>query len=359
MSGGTVLRNLQFRIYPNKQQELKLNLWLEKCCWLYNYFLEKRIKEYEENKKSLTFFDHCKEITLLKQRYPELKEMPLEVLRGAARRLDISYKNFFRRVKEGTEKPGFPKKKELDDYRSLLFLRENVCKVNQAQKKIRLPYLGDIYIVLDRNIILHAAAIKGCLIRKSRSGKWFINVFCELPVDELPDKTGKSVTITIEYPNKLKFSSGEVLELPLFYHQKEEYIKWIQKRMDNVKDQPDKWERQKINLAKAHERIAWRRKDFLHKLSKQITDEYDIINIQMEETRSYIKAHPDDAKKVMDAGIYNLVMMLKYKAESKGRKFVVSYLNQNNEQTTNEAEDKSTKKKKTKKKEEQQQEATT
>ena len=61
-----MLKTYVYRVYPNKEQEILLAKHFGCTRFIYNWGLEKKIKEYELNKKQLSFFDLCKELTILK-----------------------------------------------------------------------------------------------------------------------------------------------------------------------------------------------------------------------------------------------------------------------------------------------------
>src|SRR5258708_40158914 len=98
----------QYRLYPTRKQETLLNETLEECWWLYNHLLEKRKTAYEQHGISLSLYQQHATYPLLKQERPSLSTVHSQVLQNVAVRLDIAMKAFFRRVKAGTENPGYP-----------------------------------------------------------------------------------------------------------------------------------------------------------------------------------------------------------------------------------------------------------
>ena len=93
----TQLRGYKFRIYPNKEQKITINKILGSCRFVYNHFLAVRRDEWKANKKSISYVDTAKLLTILK-RYDEfswLKEVDSIALQQALRDLDTAYKNFF------------------------------------------------------------------------------------------------------------------------------------------------------------------------------------------------------------------------------------------------------------------------
>jgi len=98
----------QYRIYPDKAQQQKLWLHANKLNWLYNYFLNQRIENYK-NGISIGQKEQQYELVSLKKSDPILAEIHSQVLQQVPLRLHRTYENFFRRVKQKGEAPGFPK----------------------------------------------------------------------------------------------------------------------------------------------------------------------------------------------------------------------------------------------------------
>src|SRR5436305_2594098 len=111
----------QFRIYPTKSQEKKLNETLHECRWLYNHLLEKRKEAYEQEGKSLSCYGQQATYPMLKTERPSLNKVHSQVLQNVAVRLDLAFQAFFRRVCEGAEDAGYPRFKGKGRYDSFTF----------------------------------------------------------------------------------------------------------------------------------------------------------------------------------------------------------------------------------------------
>src|ERR1700682_2601453 len=107
----------QYRIYPTKSQEKKLNETLNECRWLYNHLLEKRKETSEQEGKSLSCYGQQATYPMLKEQRPSLNTVHSQVLQNVAVRIDLAFQAFFRRCKTG-EKPGYPRFKGKGRYDS-------------------------------------------------------------------------------------------------------------------------------------------------------------------------------------------------------------------------------------------------
>lgn len=99
----------QERAYLTRGGYRRLAEALRKCAWLYNHLLEQRIRVYRRSGKTCGYYTQTRYLTNLRSRKPYFDDVHTRVWRGVTHRLDRSYKAFFRRVKDGTEKPGFPR----------------------------------------------------------------------------------------------------------------------------------------------------------------------------------------------------------------------------------------------------------
>ncbi len=75
---------------------------------LYNKALEQRIKAYQENNLSLSFYDQCRELIQWRKEDIALSAVNAQSAQVTLKRLSLAFEAFFRRVKKG-ETPGFPR----------------------------------------------------------------------------------------------------------------------------------------------------------------------------------------------------------------------------------------------------------
>ena len=171
----------QFRIYPTKSQEKKLNETLHECRWLYNHLLEKRKEAYEQEGKSLSCYGQQATYPMLKQQHPSLNKVHSQVLQNVAVRIDLAFQAFFRRCRAG-EKPGFPRFRGTDRYDSFTYPQFGF-KID-AQGKLALSGIGHIKIVLHRAL---RGKVKTLTIQRSSTGKWSASFSVECDPERLPE----------------------------------------------------------------------------------------------------------------------------------------------------------------------------
>ena len=104
-------KTFKYRLYPTKLQITKMNNILEITRWVYNETLALRKKAWESEKKTISLYTSQKELTKWKKQKPELYEVYSQIFQNAQVRVDLAFKAFWKRCKQGKKsgkKPGFP-----------------------------------------------------------------------------------------------------------------------------------------------------------------------------------------------------------------------------------------------------------
>jgi len=159
-------KSYRYRIYPTKSQRSVLDQNLELCRQVYNDTLALRKNAYEKDGKSISLYETNSILVSWKAQRPELKQVYSQVLQNVQVRVDLAFKAFFRRVKNG-EEPGYPRFKGKGRYDSLSYTQSGF---KLDSKVLSLSKIGDIKIKLHRPI---EGKIKTCTIRRMPTGKWF------------------------------------------------------------------------------------------------------------------------------------------------------------------------------------------
>lgn len=109
-------RKITYRLYLTNKQEMAMWLVLRLHQQLYNAALEQRISAYKKQKKSLSYVTQARDLTLLRAEMEEYRSLNAQSCQVTLTRLDLAFKNFFRRVKAKEKKVGFPRFKSIDRY---------------------------------------------------------------------------------------------------------------------------------------------------------------------------------------------------------------------------------------------------
>jgi len=307
-------KTFKFRLYPKKSQITALNKQLEGCRWVFNESLATKKTAWESNKESISLYSLNKFLTSWKEQKPELNDVHSQVLQNVQERVDLAYKAFFRRCKAG-ENPGFPRFKGFNRYSSMTF-KQSGFRIH-PDSTVYLSKIGRIPVVFHRPI---QGEIKTCTIQKTQTDKWFVNFSCEItrPITLMP--TGLSVGIDLGLKTYIQASDGFKVNNPKFFKKEEKNLAKVQRKFSkfpkNIKS-PEKT-KAKIVVAKVHERIANKRKDFCHKTVNTFIQKYDKIVHEDLNIKNMLE-QKKFSKSISDASWSLLIQLLSYKAVEAGR----------------------------------------
>jgi putative transposase len=305
----------KYRIYPNKKtkKEIDKTIWL--CRTLYNAALNERIDEFKLNGKNINYQAQSAGLPFLKEHNDFMANVYSQVLQNVLKRVDTAYQNFFRRVKQGIEKPGFPRFQGVSRYNSFTYPQGGFSMTNNW---LSLSKIGKTRVFAHRPL---EGKVKTCTIIR-KNGKYYVCFSCEVESQELP-LTGQAVGIDMGIKVFCATSDGELIESPKTYRKAEKSLKRSQRSVSRKKKGSKRRRKAVLVLAKKHEHVANQRKDIAYKTAHSIFQQYDLIAHEDLNIKGMVKNHRL-AKSISDAGWGIFFNILKSKAKQTLGKQVIA-----------------------------------
>ncbi len=315
-------RTYQFRLYPTTPQATTLTQWLTTCRKLYNTSLAERKDAWHTHQHSVSYYEQATHLKVDKQTNPFLKGVHSQVLQDTLRRLDKTFKHFFRRIKKG-ENAGYPRFKGKYRYDSFTYPQSGFA-LEKKKKKLRLSKIGSITITLHRPLPAEGV-IKTCTIKR-HVDHWYACFAVELP-DPAPGSQQREIKnaigVDVGLKSLLTLNNGDTIDNPRWFRNSEKKVAKEQRRKARKQKGSHNRHKQNKKVAQLHRKIRHQRKDFHHKLSRKLVDSYDLIVYENLKITNLVK-NPHLAKSISDAGWGQLMCFTEYKAEEAGT--IVEYV---------------------------------
>jgi putative transposase len=316
-----MIRTFKYRLYAHARQGKKMNYLLDLSRNVYNAALEQRIEVYKETGSGITFPTQCLYFRDLRRGDPDgLGMLNATCLQQTLRRLDKAYRAFFRRVKAG-ETPGFPRFKSRNRWHSFEFTYGDGCRIktdDNGRAMLYIQNVGDIKIKYHRQIPADAK-IKHVVVKRSL-GKWYVLFQIELPDTEIAERETAEIGIDVGLHSLLALSNGELVENPQWLRTSRE-LRVAQRRLSRRKKGSRRWRKAAFQVAKQYDHITNRRRDFWHKVTRELADTYTLIAIE-NLNLSFMTRNHNLALSAHDAGLGMFRQLLESKVEETGSQVV-------------------------------------
>ncbi len=297
-------KTYKFRLYPNNEQVDILQNTLDTCRSIYNTGLEDRINCYDRTGKSLTYYDQANWLKELDN------DIYSQISQDTLRRLNKAFDNFFRRIKNN-EIPGFPRFQGYDRYDSFTYSQSGFKIIDN--RHVKLSKIGTIKFIQSREVI---GKIKTCTIKRYKD-KWYINFSCEIPeVEKVEIKN--IVGIDLGLTTLATLSNGIKIENPRILNKYINIIKNLQKRLSLKRKGFNNYKKLKSILSKLWEKLVNVRNDHLHKLSRKLVNEYDLIILEDLNIKQMVKSNYL-SRSIHDVSWKTLINFITYKADYAGK----------------------------------------
>ena len=314
-----MLKSYKYRIYPSGQQEELIQKTFGCVRFVYNETLSYRKDLYEKENKSMSKFD-CVNFLYhgLKSKHKWLSEVDKWALENSVLNMNNAYRRFF---EKHASFPKFKSKRNSrKSYTTNCVHRKNKVpsiEICSESGEIKLPKLKWIKAKIS---LTFEGKIKSATVSQMPSGKYFVSILVEEEQRELP-KSEKFVGIDLGIKDLVITSDGEKFDNLKLIKKYEDKVAREQRKLEHKKKGSKNREKQRIKVAKIHEKIASARNDYLHKISHKLINENQVIVSEDLSVSNMVKNH-NLAKAISDCGWGELTRQLQYKAEWYGRTYI-------------------------------------
>ncbi len=296
----------RYRLYPNRAQERLILQQFEIHCSAYNSLLQICRQRYREHNGAPRKFDLDKDLMALKRADGRFSTVHSQTLQNVCKRLALAFLYFERKRRPC----GFPRMKPLHRYRSITFPQSGFSVV---EDNVRVWKLGKIKTVFHRPL---EGKIKTFTIKRTAAGRWYAIFCCDMGPASADVGSAAPIGIDVGLSRFAALSDGTWVASPRFYHEAQERLALLQRRLSRKRSGSKGRQRAQLRLARLQEHIHDQRTDFLHKLSTGIIQKHPTVAV--EDLSIFSLGRSSFSKAVHDASWGRFLKMLDYKASRAG-----------------------------------------
>lgn len=298
-----MLKSFKYKLLPTEEQIILLNKHFGSVRFVYNYFLNERKTEYEINKQYLNYYDNMRSLVKMKKQeeFKWLNEVNSQSFQASLKHLEGAYNSFF---KKRAKFPKFKSKKSKNS-----FSVPTGTKIKNGRLQI-FKFREGIEFIQSRKF---EGKIKQCTISKTTTNEYFVSILVETTHIPLP-KTGKQVGIDLGLKDFVITSDGHRYKNNRYTKKYAKKLKSAQQHLSRKKKGSNRYEKQRLKVARIHKKITNSRVDNLHKVSTDLVKKYDFIAVESLNIKEMVK-NKSFSKHISDASWSTFVSFLTYKAK--------------------------------------------
>jgi putative transposase len=311
-----MLLSYRFRLYPNSDQRQAFYRILEIHRQVYNAALKERRHAWKRCGVSIRYVSQANQLKDIRSFDDDVAWCNYSSLQQTLRRLDKAFQAFFRRIKAG-EKSGYPRFKGQGWFKSVCYVYDDGIRLKDG--RLYVQNVGLVRLFQHRPIP-DGGAIKMAILKRDRVGNWYVILQVELPDLGITLRDGLAVGIDMGLTHFATLSTGEMIGNPRWFRETEEQLALLQRKRARYKRGSRRYRGLSRQIRQLHERVANERRDFQHKLSTRLVEEYGLIVVEDLNVKGLCRSHV--SKSMGDAAWAEFLSMIEYKAAKAGTLFV-------------------------------------
>jgi len=284
---------------------------------MYNWALEQKKTTYEEEGKSLSKYDVQKLLTIEK-RTPErawLNDILRDTLVNAIWDMDRAYQNFFRRIKNGESKKGFPKFKSRRTARRVFHITACLVRLSEDRRSVKLPKLG--WVRMSKALRFEGRLV-GTVAVSEEAGRWYASFVVEVEIPDPPDRSGDpAIGIDVGIKTLMTLSDGKRYENPKATYALERLLARAQCQLSRREKGSGRWKRAKQRVQRIQKRIKDARVNAAHQGTAEVARDYGLVAMEDLNVKGMVQ-NRHLAKALSDSNFHRLRQQLTYKTAWSG-----------------------------------------
>jgi putative transposase len=305
-------KTYKYRLFTTEAQHQALDAQLSEACRLYNAALQERRDAYQRCDVSLNYYDQAEQLKAIRNA-GDCTLANFSACQDILRRVEKTFKAFFRRVKAG-QKAGYPRFKSRRRFDSYTFPSYgDGCRLKDG--RLYVQGVGHIKVKLHRPV---DGSIKTITVKRA-CGRWYACFSVEYDVAPLPESAA-ATGIDVGLEHFATLANGETIANPRYCRKAQARLRIAQRRVARRTRGGKNRRKAVVLLQKAHAKVHNQRTDFQHKAARTLVNTFGIIAVEDLNIKGLASGML--AKSVNDAGWSSFIMKLTHKAAEAGRMLI-------------------------------------